>query len=191
MGLLRQIPREDWRGADGVPEVHGLGSSRSIPWVRLSCRVFSSLADNTNRLILLLTRFLIILRDNWLAGLYPESHGIVGNQFYDREVVICNVLDDDEPLSQWWWWPLSPWWWWPLSQWWSGTRADELERPVQLLRFLQHRGRANNKQPKMVAKGAQFSWDSNRGVLAINSYLHSVSRSFGRHFVLKTAWERR
>ena len=94
MGLLRQIPREDWRGADRVPEVHGLGSSRSIPWVRLSCRVVSSLADNTNRLILLLTRSLIACRENWLAGLYPKSHGIVGNQFYDREVAICNMLND-------------------------------------------------------------------------------------------------
>ena len=96
MGLLRQIPREDRRGADGVPEVHGLGSSRSIPWVRFSCRVVSSLADNTNRLILLLTRFLKTLRDDWLAGLYPESHGIVGNQFYSREVAICNILEDDD-----------------------------------------------------------------------------------------------
>ena len=96
MGLLRQIPREDRRGADGVPEVHELGSSRTLPWVRLSCRVVSSLADNTNRLIFLLTRSLITLRDNQLAGLYPESHGIVGNQFYSREVAICNILEDDD-----------------------------------------------------------------------------------------------
>ena len=39
---------------------------------------------------------MITLCENRLAGLYPESHGIVGNQFYDREVVICNVLDDDD-----------------------------------------------------------------------------------------------
>ena len=64
MGLLRQIPREDWRGADGVPEVHGLGSSRAVPWVGLSCRVVSSLADNTNRWTLLLSKkSLITLRD--------------------------------------------------------------------------------------------------------------------------------
>ena len=96
MGLLWQIPREDWKGADRVPEVHELGSSRSLPWVCFSCRVVSSLADNTNRLIILLTRSLIACRENWLAGLYPESHGIVGNQFYDREVAICNMLDVDD-----------------------------------------------------------------------------------------------
>ena len=64
MGLLRQIPREDWRGADRVPEVHGLGSSRTVPWVGLSCRVVPSLADNTNRWTLLFTKkSLITLRE--------------------------------------------------------------------------------------------------------------------------------
>ena len=52
MGLLWQVPRENWRGAGGVSEVHGGRSSLRVPWVRLPCRVFPSLADNTNRCFL-------------------------------------------------------------------------------------------------------------------------------------------
>ena len=36
----------------------------------------------------------------------------------------------------------------------EGARNDKEEAAEQLLRFLQHRGRANDKQPEMVAKGA-------------------------------------
>ena len=52
MGLLWQVPRENWRRAGWVSEVHGGRGSLRVPWVRLPCRVFPSLADNTNRCFL-------------------------------------------------------------------------------------------------------------------------------------------
>ena len=92
LGLLWKVPRENWAGADRVPEVHGRRCSLGVSWIRFPCRVLSCLADHTDRCLFRNEKknfgekicSLCIYVE--CAGLYPESHGIVGNQFYDREV---------------------------------------------------------------------------------------------------------